>query len=376
MQSPTARDGSMVAAEMETWIDAAPVAMLVVDADGRLLVANRLACEMFGRPRDLLVGGHVEELMPAAFRPQHQKHVAGFFAAMVPRVMGAGREVYGIDASGREFPVEIGLSPLVTPAGPRVVAAIIDITERKRRERESNLARLVQEAILPKIPAELPGLEICARSEQADCTGGDFYDLVRFPDGRTGLVISDASGHGFAAALVTAIARSYLRALTHSEPDLGGMLRTANDLLVEDGLDSRFVTLLFVIFDPRAMQLNYAAAGHVGYLLDAAGRMKCTLDNEGLPLGYCAGSEYAVTTVAVEPGDLLVLLTDGIEEAMRPGGTQFGRERVMDLLGRTAGAPVARIVESLFDEVHVFRGPGSAQDDATAVIARVGVAGG
>jgi hypothetical protein len=91
-----------------------------------------------------------------------------------------------VDGDGREFPVEIGLSPVATPAGKYVIAAVIDITQRKKRERESTLARLVQEAMLPRIPDDLSGLAVAARSDPADATGGDFYDLLRFDDGRTG----------------------------------------------------------------------------------------------------------------------------------------------------------------------------------------------
>lgn len=357
--------------QMRLLIDAAPIAMLVADHFGQIQVANRQAAALFGYAAEQLVGMNVEALVPDAYRRTHRQHVDSFFQALVPRVMGVGREVLGVDASGREFPVEIGLSPVETPEGPLVVAAIVDITERKRRDKESTLARLVQEAMLPQIPETLPGLELAARADPADATGGDFYDLLAFPDGRIGIVIGDASGHGFAAALVTATARSYLRALARTESDLGRILKMTNSLLIDDVLDSRFVTLLLIAIDPAHQSLNYAGAGHIGYVLGRDGGLRCQLDNNGPPLGWFTDSEYPVTTVPLEHGDLVVLLTDGIEEAMSPQGDQFGRQRVLDLLRHISRQPVAHIVARLHAAVQEFHAGDEPHDDATALIARV-----
>jgi len=357
--------------QMRLLIEVAPVAMLVVDRQGRISVANRRACEVFRYPAEQLMGMNVDELVPDLYRPTHRQQVESFFRALVPRVMGVGREVLAVDAHGREFPVEIGLSPVETPSGPLVVAAIVDITERKRRDKESTLARLVQEAMLPSIPENLPGLELAARAEPADATGGDFYDWLRFPDGRIGIVIGDASGHGFAAALVTATARSYLRALVRTESDLGEILKMTNSLLIDDVLDNRFVTLLFAVINPIQMTIEYAGAGHIGYLLGQDGALRCQLDNNGPPLGWFVDSEYPVTTLPLEHGDLVVLLTDGIEEAMCPAGTQFGRQRVLDLLRQVNNQSAEQIVAKLHKAVHDFHAGEEPHDDATAIIARV-----
>jgi len=356
---------------MAVWIDAAPVAMIVANRFGSIMVANHAACTMFGYSADRLTAMNVDDLLPESFRGSHHQQVASFFQSMAPRLMGVGREVRAMDSAGREFPVEIGLGPVSAASGPYVIATIVDITERKRRERESTLARLVQQAMLPEIPTDLPGLEIAARCQPADATGGDFYDIVRFPDGRVGIVIGDAAGHGFAAALITATAQSYLRALSRTEPDLAGILSTANTLLIDDVPENRFVTLLFAIVDPQTRQLCYAGAGHAGYLIDRTGSIKCELSSNGPPLGWCEGSEYPVTMLQLEDGDMLVLLTDGIEEAMCPHGGQFGRDRVLALLSRTSGLPADRIVHELHDAVCVFREGDDAHDDATAIIARM-----
>lgn len=353
------------------WIDAAPVAMLIADVGGTIIAANQTAATIFRLPTDKLVGSPIERLVPTGFRADHGRHVEAFFRDMVPRIMGVGREVRAVDGDGREFPVEIGLSPVATPAGRYVVAAVVDITQRKKRERESTLARLVQEAMLPKIPTDLRGLDVAARSDPADATGGDFYDLVRFDDGRTGLVIGDASGHGFAAALVTAAARSYMRALLRTQADIGVVMRMANSLLIDDVSDNRFVTLLVTLFDPATRRLSYAGAGHAAYVCDASGNLRVVLDDTGPPLGWFADALYPVTEMTLDPGDFLLLLTDGIEEAFDPAGRQFGRQRVIDVLRRTHDQPVARIVEAIHRTVRDFHGAASPHDDATVLVARI-----
>jgi PAS domain S-box-containing protein len=368
---PLMNDGDYRAAQFREVIDAAPVAMLVVNGLGKITVANKRAAEVFRYPIDQLVGSDVDELVAAQYRSGHRQRMENFFRDQVPRVMGVGREVIAVDSFGREFPVEIGLNPILSPDGPLVVAAIIDITERKRREKESTLARLVQEAMLPQIPRELPGLQLAASSEPADATGGDFYDLIRFPDERIGIVIGDASGHGFAAALVTATARSYLRALSKTESDLSRIMTKANLLLIDDLLESRFVTLLFVLFDVKKMELSYAGAGHIGYLLDSSGRLRQRLDQTGPPLGWFEESEYPLTTISLEHGDLFVLLTDGIEEAMNPDGKQFGAVRVQNLLQQISHDPVDRIVSQVHQSVHEFQEGKEPHDDATVIIGRV-----
>lgn len=356
---------------MGLMIDAAPVAMLIVNNKSEIRVANRRAADTFGYPVEQLVGMHVEQLIPARFRENHAQLVDGFFEKSIPRVMGIGRDVTAIDFSGNEFPVEIGLSPVQTDDGPVVVVAVIDISERKRREKESTLARLVQQSMLPETPLVLPGIELAAKSDPADATGGDFYDVIHLPDGRLEIVIGDASGHGFAAALVTATARSYLRALSRSESDFSEVLRKTNLLLIDDVLDSRFVTLLMAVYDPQRMTLTYSGAGHLGYLLTPNGELECLLDQVGTPLGWFVDSEYPVTRLDLKHGSLLVLLTDGIEETMNSAGNQFGRERVLDILRREHTRPVHEIVNLLHEAVHQYCDQVPLRDDATVIVARI-----
>jgi PAS domain S-box-containing protein len=134
---------------LATVLDAAPIAMLVVDQQSRIVYSNKQASATFGYSADELRGTPIDRLIPARTRDGHHRLVSQFFDSPNHRVMGVGREVIGVDSHGREIPMEIGLTPLQTSSGTLAIAAVVDITERRRRETESTLARIVQSAVLP-----------------------------------------------------------------------------------------------------------------------------------------------------------------------------------------------------------------------------------
>jgi PAS domain S-box-containing protein len=117
-------------------VEASPSALLLIDSNGRIQLVNHNAEELFGYPREALLGQPIEVLIPERFRPAHPGRIAGFFGAPESRPMGAGRDLFGLRRDGEEVPVEIGLNPFVTSEGRFTLASVIDITERKRSERE------------------------------------------------------------------------------------------------------------------------------------------------------------------------------------------------------------------------------------------------
>jgi PAS domain S-box-containing protein len=131
--------------------DRMPVAMALVDADGRIALLNAQAEAVFGYARGELLGRPVETLVPERFRPRHRGYRTGFFSEADPRPMGAGRDLYGLRKDGSEFPVEIGLNPIETEQGPMVLSAIVDITERKQREERISAALREKELLLGEI---------------------------------------------------------------------------------------------------------------------------------------------------------------------------------------------------------------------------------
>src|SRR5262249_17791409 len=143
------------------------------------------------------------------------------------------------------------------------------------------------------------------------------FDYVPMRDGSLGIVIGDVSGHGYGPALLMAQTRAYLRAFLLTHTDIRDIIALVNRALADDTPDGRFTTLLFVRIDPATRTLQYVSAGHTtSYLLGASGEVKAELCSTGMPLGIVTDAEYDATPqLTLEPGDLLLLVTDGVEEA-------------------------------------------------------------
>src|SRR5262249_34390860 len=155
------------------------------------------------------------------------------------------------------------------------------------------------------------------------------------------------------AALLMAVARAYLRACAGSCSQVGTILERVNTLLLPDVEGDRYITLVLASVDPRRRTLVYASAGHAtGYVLDGAGRVKRALDSTAVPLGIVP--EVRVPTggpVALEPGDLVLFLTDGVADARDPQGQAFGHQRALDLVRVYRRASAAQVVENLYHAV-------------------------
>jgi PAS domain S-box-containing protein len=251
-----------------------------------------------------------------------------------------------------------------------------DISERKQAEEEAakqRLARQIQQSLFPAAPPRVPGLDVGGASYPADATGGDYFDYLLLPCGGLGLVIGDASGHGIGPALMMAATRAYLRALALTRADLGAILALLNRALAGDLATEHFVTLLFARLDPATRSCAYASAGHsAGYVLDRSGAVRCRLESTGLPLGVSPDATFPTRTgIALQPGDLLLLLTDGILEARSPDGEAFGVQRALDVIRVYRADSARQIAVNLYHAVRAFTQETPQQDDITAVVVKV-----
>jgi serine phosphatase RsbU (regulator of sigma subunit) len=239
------------------------------------------------------------------------------------------------------------------------------------RERELGLARGIQQRRFPKGPPLLAGFDIGGASRPAQETGGDFFDFLSMSNGTLGLAIGDASGHGIAAALLMAETRAFIRALARTDPDVGRILTYASQELAVDVHGDDFVTLFLGRLDPRTRSLIYSNAGHwPGYLLDCNGAVRTVLQSTGIPLGIDHASTIPSIAVDLQPGDLLLLLTDGITEAFSPEGPPYGAARALTCVRAHRGRTSSEIVETLLDEVRAYSGDRQI-DDMTAVVLKV-----
>ena len=193
----------------------------------------------------------------------------------------------------------------------------VEKAERQRIEHDLDIARRIQQGLLPTAKPDLPDYDIAGWSRAADKTGGDYYDWQPLPDGRILISLADVSGHGIGPALVAAVCRAYARAsVSASNQELAPMVDRLNGLLVDDMPEGRFVTFAGVLLDPQSHRAQMISAGH-GPLFRcvAVGGRLIESDADGLPLGLFSGNEYGpANEFALEPGDSILLVTDGLFE--------------------------------------------------------------
>ncbi|MBL8056974.1 MAG: SpoIIE family protein phosphatase [Anaerolineales bacterium] len=263
------------------------------------------------------------------------------------------------------------LSNLATQAAPAVrVAQLVrqqqlEAQERERMEQELRVARLIQQTLLPRELPALAGWQLSAYYQPARAVGGDFYDFVRFDDGRLALIIGDVTDKGVPAALVMATTRSILRSGAQRWAAPGRVLEYANDMLVGDIPPKMFVTCLFAVLEPATGRLVFANAGHdLPYRRHAGGVAE--MRAVGMPLGLLPGMHYEEREVVLEPGDSVLLYSDGLVEAHNPAREMFGFPRLQACLGRHPGG--AGLVDFLLAERARFVGPDWDQEDDTALV--------
>lgn len=257
---------------------------------------------------------------------------------------------------------------------------IEDITERKKaeealREKELELlaAQKIQEGLLPVSPPLLPGVDVFGAVYPAEFTAGDYFDYLTLPDGRVGFTIGDVTGHGFGPALIMASIHVMFRLLVETHQDVGEILELANSVLVNETQEDRFVTLVFACFDLETKTLVYSNAGHpAGYVLNAAGDVRARLVSMNLPLGVAPNAKFCTgDPVTLEPGDTVLLLSDGILESKSPEGVLFGPKRTLDVVRANLHKTAAEIVENLCQTARGFSGDKAAFDDITAVVIKI-----
>ena len=234
------------------------------------------------------------------------------------------------------------------------------------------MAHAIQQQLFPA-SLRLRGFDLGGASYPAQATGGDYFDFIPLGDGRLGIVIGDVSGHGLGPALLMASTRAYLRVLARTHTNVSDILAIANRVLADDLGTSHFVTLSFAVLDPRTRALEYASAGHpTGYVLDAAGEVKASLPSTACPLGFLPEEQFPPGEgLTLEPGDLVLFLTDGVVEARAPDGTVFGNSRALDIVRLYRADPGQRIVENLYHAVRAFCHNRAPVDDITAVVTKV-----
>lgn len=239
------------------------------------------------------------------------------------------------------------------------------LVEKKRLEGQLEVARQVQLELLPAKDPELTGYDISAYNFPTEEVSGDYYDWVRIYDDQIGIVIADVSGKGVPAAILMAFLRASLRAATHIGYATHISMAKVNFLLWESIESNQFVTAFYGILDAQKGTLAYSNAGHnPPLLLDAAGNAKFIEKGEQ-PLGMFRETRYHEYYLEFEPGDVLVLYTDGATEASSPSGEEFGRERLAEAVKKAYERPAREMIATLQMEILEWTDHAGSNDDVT-----------
>src|SRR5215217_2941237 len=238
---------------------------------------------------------------------------------------------------------------------------VAEAQERERIEQELQVSRRIQQASLPKEVPELEGWEITPYYQPAREVGGDFYDFLELEDGRLGLVVGDATGHGMPAALMMATTRGMLRAIVQSLESPGEVLARVNEALVADIPSSMFVTCFYGVLDPANGQLCYANAGHNLPCRQHNGQAE-ELRARGMPLGLMPGIAYEEKEASLESDDSTLFYSDGLVEAHNLQREMFGFPRLRKLVAEH-DAEEGSMVDFLLEELYSFVGEDWEQED-------------
>lgn len=279
--------------------------------------------------------------------------------------------------NGEHYYAEQTITPMKNGGGEitHFVSVYKDMTERRKiqeHEIELEVASIVQRRLFPAAPPIIPGYDIAGVVFPAEATSGDYYDFLPMAEGGLGIVVADVTGHGLGPALVMAETRAYLRSLALTTSDLAQVTSTINDYLVAD-LDERFfVTMLLIRLDPTSGKMRYVNAGHpCGYVIGSTGEITAEMDSTCMPLGLFADRWQCVEQMlTLGRGELAVLITDGVFESNAPDKTEFGFEKLLDLVKENRHRPAQEIIEQIYSAIQDFSQRETQPDDVTIVICK------
>jgi sigma-B regulation protein RsbU (phosphoserine phosphatase) len=392
---PSSEDGTLTTDEfysallddnVEDLYENAPCGYLSTAPDGTIIKVNRTFLGWIGRERSELVGRlRFPALLSAGGRIFYETHI-GPMLRMQDRVREIAVEV--VSADGRRLPVLVNAVLKRDAAGEPLVVriAVFDATERRAYEQEllrtlqraeasearaRQLAETLQATFIPPHTAEVPGLDVAGGYRPAgagDEVGGDFYDVFETGDGGWAVVLGDVCGKGAEAATVTALARYTVRAAAMRDPAPATVLRTLNEAVLRQHPD-RFCTAVYVQVggDLTGRPLLTICVG--GHLLPVRARADGTTDvvgRQGMLLGAFDDVDLHEVTVALDPGDAVVLCTDGITEARDASGF-YGEEGLRAALAASGSQPAGAIADHLVDAAVAFQG-GVPRDDIAVVV--------
>lgn len=245
------------------------------------------------------------------------------------------------------------------------------LIELERKKAELALAADIQKSFLPHNLPSVPGFDLAAISLPALEVGGDFYDFIIGSKGNLGLAIADVAGKGIPAALFMALSKTIVRTDALNHEDVAEVLKDSNEIIASESSSGMFVTLFLGILNQNTGSMAYANAGHhPPLILRSKDKKFDALKVTGIALGIMEGSKYTKGQTALEPGDILVMYTDGIVEAVNPQGEYFGLDRLKSIIAGSPDLLPEAMLKKIVDGVFSFSGSQPQFDDITALVVK------
>jgi phosphoserine phosphatase RsbU/P len=246
-----------------------------------------------------------------------------------------------------------------------------ELEQREQRmEQDLKAARKLQRVLLPRAAPELAGLEAAIRSRPAREISGDVYDFFEQSEDAAVIAFGDVSGKGAAAALYGALIGGLLRILAPRRRSPAQLMKSLNETLMERRVDAQYATLLVALWQPRQRKLKISNAGAAPPLVYRRGEiLKPRI--EGIPIGLLEDREYDELDLEVEPGDSILLFSDGVEDQLNENNEEFTRARITQILKQHGAEPPKAIVDAIFTALDLFRGGTTVTDDQTVIVLRV-----
>jgi phosphoserine phosphatase RsbU/P len=245
--------------------------------------------------------------------------------------------------------------------------------ERQRLEQEINIARDIQQALLPKNFKDYPHLAVLGANFPCLSVGGDYFDVFPLDDKRTAFLLADVSGKGLGAALLTTMLQGALSGMTLGT-DPARTFNHVNRFLCDHAEVGRYATMFFGILDV-AGKLEFINAGHPSPILMRQGRAEEAFTEGSFPVGLVPEAEFATATLQLEPNDTLFLFSDGVTEAMDPDEQLYGVPRLVEVLEGKTDLPLDEIQKTVLESVENFARGARQADDLTMLVVRFRAAG-
>jgi sigma-B regulation protein RsbU (phosphoserine phosphatase) len=258
------------------------------------------------------------------------------------------------------------------------IVLMLEVSDRVVMKRDLEIARDIQSWLLPSTPPAVPGLTIAFATRPANTVAGDYYDVFARPatvpgETRFLLAVADVAGKSIPAALLMATFQASLKTLSALACSLTELVTGMNQYASTNSQGGlRFTTAFLAEFDPISRALTYINAGHNTPLLRRSAGTVQRLTVGGLPLGILASASYESASLVLQPGDWLVIYTDGVVEAMNQRDEEYGEQRLLQVLNAGAAITPDEMLRRLMSDVDAFVGPTPQHDDITCLLVKVG----